>query len=265
MKKMVASIVATGFLATAAMAHFQLNYTPNSALEGPQTIKLLQVFNHPFEDEHTMDMAGVEEFYVINRGNKTDLKKDMKPISFKGNVNSGKGYETSYNARRMGDHVFVLVPKPYYEKSEDIYIQQITKTIVNVAGMPTDWDEELGLKAEIVPLTKPYAILEGGTFSGVVKSNGEVVPYAEIEVEYLNSDIDMAKRAMGPLKYEASNDAMNTLVVKANANGEFTFGLPKAGWWGFAAMEIGPDDEFNGKELEQSAVLWVEVKPWEKR
>jgi len=261
MKKIIASIAAAGFLTTAAMAHFQINYTPNMALDKPQDIEMIQVFTHPFADEHTMDMAGVEEFYVINRGKKTDLKESMKPITFKGNTNEGKGYAVTYPAKRMGDHLFVLIPKPYFEPNEDAYIQQFTKTIVNVAGMPTDWDEELGLKAEIVPLTKPYAIWEGGTFTGIVKSNGEVVPYAEIEVEYLNADIDMKNKKMKKLKYKAPQDSFVTMTIKANKDGEFTFGIPKAGFWGFAALGVGPDDEYNGKELSQDAVIWVEAKP----
>lgn len=261
MKKIAISTVVAGVLTTAAMAHFQMNHTPNTALEKPQNIELIQAFNHPFADEHTMDMAGVEEFYVINRGKKTDLMGSLKEISFKGNTNAGKGYSATYPARRMGDHLFVLTPTPYFEANEDAYIQQITKTVVNVAGMPTDWDMELGLKAEIVPLTKPYAIWEGGTFTGVVKSNGEVVPYAEVEVEYLNADVDMKNKKMGKLKYEAPQDAFVTMGIKANKDGEFTFGLPKAGFWGFAALGIGPDDELNGKELSQDAVIWVEAKP----
>lgn len=262
MKKMITTTaVAASVLATGALAHFQMNYTPNTALQKPAKIEFLQTFNHPFADEHTMDMAGVEEFYVINKGKKKDLKDSLKEIEFVGNSNSGKGYEFTYPARRMGDHVMVLTPTPYYEANEDIYIQQITKTMVNVAGLPTDWDKDFGLKAEIVPLTKPYAIWEGGSFTGIVKSNGKAVPYAEVEVEYLNAQIDMNKNAMGKLRYEAPQDSFVTMGIKANKDGEFTFALPKAGFWGFAALGAGSDTEYKGKELSQDAVIWVEAKP----
>ncbi|MGM0623815.1 MAG: DUF4198 domain-containing protein [Campylobacterota bacterium] len=261
MKRFIASsVVAASVLASSAAAHFQINHTPNTALQKPAQIEFVQAFNHPFADEHTMDMAGVDAFYVINKGRKTDLKDSLKPISFKGNTNVGKGYSFTYPARRMGDHVMVLTPTPYYEKNEDVYIQQITKTMVNVAGLPTDWDADLGLKAEIVPLTKPYALYEGGSFTGIVKSNGEPVPYAEIEVEYLNADIDMQKHAMGALKYSAPQDSYVTMGIKANKDGEFTFALPKAGFWGFAALGAGSDTEYKGKELSQDAVIWVEAK-----
>jgi len=261
MKKTIVSMVAASMLATASFAHFQMVYTPNTALTKGKTIEFKHVFTHPFADEHTMDMAGVEEFYVINKGKKKDLKDTLKDITFTGHSNSGKAFESSYKARRMGDHIFVMKPIPYYEKGEDIYIQQITKTIVNVAGTPTDWDAQLGLKAEIVPLTKPYSIWEHGSFTGVVKSNGKPVPFAEIEVEYINRDVDMKNNKMGPSRVEAPQDSFVTIGIKANKDGEFTFSIPKAGFWGFCALGVGPDKEYKGKELSQDAVIWVEAKP----
>ena len=268
-KKLLISIAASTLLATTAFAHFQMVYTPNTALTKGKTIELRHVFTHPFADEHTMNMgqqhdskefAPVEEFYVINKGKKKDLKNTLKEITFKGNHNSGHAYASKYKARRMGDHVIVLKPAPYYEANEDAYIQQITKTIVNIAGTPTDWDVELGLKAEIVPLTKPYAIWEHGSFTGIVKSKGKVVPYAEIEVEYLNRDVNLKTNSMGKDKIEAPQDAFVTMTIKANKDGEFTFAIPKAGFWGFCALGVGTDTEYKGKELSQDAVIWVEAK-----
>ena len=43
----------------------------------------------------------------------------------------------------------------------------------------------------------------------------------------------------------------------ADANGVFTFGVPKAGFWGFAALGTGSTKEFKGKELSQDAVVWI--------
>lgn len=270
MKKIILSTVAAAtIMATSALAHFQMVYTPNMALEKGKTIELRHVFTHPFADEHTMDMgkqhdskelAPIEEFYVINKGKKTDLLKTLNTITFKGHHNSGAAFASKYKARKMGDHILVMKPAPYYEANEDAYIQQITKTIVNVAGAPTDWDVELGLKAEIVPLTKPYAIWEGGSFTGIVKAKGKIVPYAEIEVEYLNRDVDLKANAMGKAYVEAPQDAFVTMTIKANKDGEFTFAIPRAGFWGFCALGAGVDKEYKGKELSQDAVIWVEAK-----
>ncbi len=270
MKKVLSGIALSSVLLTSgAFAHFQMNYTPNTALIKGKTIELRQVFTHPFADEHTMDMGKqhdskkfmpVEEFYVINKGKKKDLKSTLKEITWTGNHNTGHAYKSQYKARRMGDHMMILKPAPYYEGNEDIYIQQITKTVINVAGTPTDWDTDLGLKAEIVPLTKPYSIWTGGSFSGVVKSNGKPVPFAEIEVEYLNHNIDLNKNKMSKALVEAPQDSFVTMGIKANKDGEFTFAIPKAGFWGFCALGVGSDKEYKGKELSQDAVIWVEAK-----
>ena len=243
-----------------ANAHFQMLYTPESALNQGETIPLRMIFTHPFADEHAMDMAEPESFYVIHKDQKTDLKKTLQPLTWQGNNNSAAAFGAEYRARSMGDHLFILTPAPYYEENEETYIQQITKLLVNVAGMPTDWDRELGLKAEIVPLTKPYGVWANSTFSGVVMSDGKPVPFAEIEVEYLNSDIDLTANKTGPIKIHAPQDSFVTLVIKADENGTFTFGIPKAGWWGFAALGVGPDKEYEGKELSQDAVIWVQAK-----
>lgn len=266
-------VIATSFavlvgLASTAFAHFQMLYTPESALNEGSTIPIKIVFTHPFADEHTMDMGlqedksriDLNDFFVIHKEKKTDLKSTLKEIKFKGNSNEGIGYSTEYKARSMGDYIFVVTPAPYYEANEGAYIQQITKTIVNVAGAPTDWDAELGLKAEIVPLNKPYSIWTGSTFTGIVKSNGKPVPFAEIEVEYLNHNVDIQKNSMKKPFVKAPQDSFVTIGIKADANGAFTFGIPRSGWWGFAALGVGPDKEYKGKELSQDAVIWVQAK-----
>ena len=269
MKKFLLSFSIASLLASSALAHFQMLYTPESALNKGGKIPMRIVFTHPFADEHAMDMGlqadgkilPIEEFYVIHKEKKTDLLNTLKPIEFTGSHNKAKAFATDYKARKMGDHVFVLTPAPYYEAREDGYIQQFTKMMVNVAGAPTDWDADLGLKAEIVPLTKPYSIWAGSTFTGIVKSNGKVVPYAEIEVEYLNHDINLKTNSSNKkANVEAPQDSFVTLTIKANKDGEFTFGIPKAGWWGFAALGVGPKDSYKGKELSQDAVIWVQAK-----
>ena len=241
-----------------AFAHFQLIYTPEAALEKGGELDLKLVFTHPFEAGHTMDMGAPLEFYMIHKGEKTDLKDKLKDITWTGLTNSGKAYEAQVKARKMGDYVFCLVPEPYLETEEDIYIQQLTKVMINNAGLPTDWDAPTGLATEIIPLDKPYALWTGNVFRGVVTSEGKPVPYAEIEVEYLNhppvpGENKFQKEALAV----APQDAYVTMGIKADANGEFVYGIPKAGWWGFAALGAGPQKEYKGKELSQDAVIWV--------
>lgn len=263
MKKVI--VVLAGWMLLAftepAMAHFQMIYTPDTALEKARAIDLKLVFTHPFEAGHTMDMGKPEQFFVFCKGKKTDLLPTLKPIAWTSLTNSGSAYETTFKLRGMGDNVFCLVPSPYYEKEENCYIQQITKMVVNTVGFPTDWDAELGLPAEIIPLDKPYALWTGNVFRGIVKADGKPVPFAEIEVEYMNHQPLMDKNAFAQKgEAEAPQDAFVTMTIKANANGEFAYGIPKAGWWGCCALGVGPAKEYNGKELSQDAVIWVQAR-----
>ncbi|MFO7886561.1 MAG: DUF4198 domain-containing protein [Desulfobacteraceae bacterium] len=260
-KNLIMAALTTFIMAAApAYAHFQMIYTPDSAMDKADTITMKLVFTHPFEAGHTMDMGTPKNFKVLHKGQTKDITGSVKPVTWTSLTNSGKAFEASYKLRGMGDWVFMLTPDPYYESEEDIYIQQITKTVVNVAGLPTDWDAEAGLPTEIVPLIKPYAIWTGSTFTGIVKSNGQPVPYAEIEVEYMNHEPDMEKNAFSrQAKASVPQDAFVTMGIKANAEGEFTFGIPKAGWWGFCALGSGPVKAHKGKELSQDAVIWVQA------
>ncbi len=262
-KQFTLSLMAgAGLYASAASAHFQMLYTPELLRDSGGQITLKLPFTHPSESGHVMAVDPPQAFYMVKKGNTTDLLTSVKPAKWTSASNTGDSYEAGVTLRGLGDYVFIYEMAPYYEASEDIYIQQITKSIVNVGSLPTDWNQDFGLKAEIVPLTKPYAIYEGGTFTGVVRSEGEPVPFAEIEVEYVNYEPDMATNGFAQeAKIEPPADAFITMTLFADANGTFTFGIPKAGQWGFAALGVGTDTEYQGKELSQDAVIWVQAHP----
>ncbi|MCF1504697.1 DUF4198 domain-containing protein [Afifella sp. H1R] len=243
------------FLASPALAHFQLVYTPEVNLEKPGDLPLKMIFWHPMENGHAMDMGDPEEFFVVFKGERQDLAPTLEPITFHGAGNEAKAFEATVPVKRNGDYIFALVPAPYYEQSEDIYIQQLTKSFVNKGGIPTGWNEPIGLATEIVPLNKPTNIVAGSTFSGVLLSEGKPVPGAEIEIEYMAAEPDID--ADRPGEPTASPMPGGALVAVTDADGEFTFGVPKAGFWGFAALGSGPVTEHEGKELSQDAVIWV--------
>ncbi|NJO54350.1 MAG: DUF4198 domain-containing protein [Bacteroidales bacterium] len=255
---MKSTLFAAGVLliaAPAAQAHFQLAYTPEVNLEKPAAVPMKFVFWHPLENGHVMDMDEPEALVMVFKGEKIDLKSKLKPITFQGADNKAKAYETVLDIKRNGDYIVALTPKPYLEKSEDIYIQQITKSFLNKGGIPDGWDKPVGLPTEIVPLVKPTNVLAGSSFSGVVLSEGKPVADTEIEVEFMAAPPDM--KANKPGKVIAKPAEGGSIVVKTDANGVFTFGIPRAGFWGFAALGAGPVKEHEGKELSQDAVIWV--------
>ncbi len=238
--------------AASSMAHFQVILPSDDLIEeGESTsVELQLIFTHPAEASHTMDMVKPVEFGVYHKGKAHDLTGTLGEFEFRG----ATAWRTEYIARGAGDFVFYLAPTPYYEQMEDAYITQYTKVVVNSAGFPTDWDAELGLEAEIVPLCKPYGLWTGNVFQGIVKYKGLPVPFAEVEVERLNAE---AFTDFAGLGQRYPSDAHITQVIKADGNGVFTFGIPKAGWWGFAALMEG--DSYEGKDQEVGAVIWMKV------
>ncbi len=246
--------------ASPGFCHFQMLYSPHMALERGGMLPIKLVFTHPYEAGHTMNMEKPEVFFTLHKGKRTELLESLQPIIWTSLTNSAQGWEMSYRLRGMGDWVFCLQPAPYLEQSEDVYIQQMTKTIFNVGTLPTDWWREVGMTAEIVPLHIPYNLLVGNVFCGIVKSQGKPVPFAEIEVEYINHTPKMSANTFAK---EANAKTPETFgwptTIRANANGEFFYGLPRSGWWGFCALGVGPQTSYKGKDLSQDAVIWVEA------
>ncbi|MBK1691702.1 DUF4198 domain-containing protein [Ectothiorhodospira mobilis] len=248
-----ASLLAAG----AAQAHFQLIHTPGMMLDRPQEIGLKLIFGHPMENGHVMDMGRPEGFYVLQRGRQTDLTDTLEPMTWQGPENTARGYETTYRIRRNGDYTFVLKPAPYMEEAEDLYIQQITKVVLNKGGMPTGWNEPVGLETEIVPRTKPYQAFAGGTFTGQLLSEGQPAPGVECEVEYINTQVHGEDNAFGASHLGPVPDTAISVIT--DDNGLFTFGIPRPGIWGFACLGSGPQKTHAGKALSQDAVLWIEA------
>ncbi|SFL73771.1 DUF4198 domain-containing protein [Halanaerobium salsuginis] len=235
-----------------AAAHFQLILPSDDTIDRTESAELsLQlIFTHPMAAGPTMEMKKPVRFGVVNRGKTTDLLSTLKAAKFKGK----QIWQASYQTKAPGDYVFYLEPAPYFESSEDKYITQFTKIVVNKMGMPTDWDSELGLPAEIIPLTRPYGLWTGNSFRGIVKRNGKVVPDAEIEIEYLNtasfSDLnDNSLNLPAPV--------FENQVVKTDQNGVFVYTIPRAGWWGFSALLTG--DKVKNKDHEVGAIIWVKA------
>ena len=254
-----------------ARAHFQMLYPGESLrMHNSGPLELLAIFSHVFHGAPSMVMGPPKALYVVKqRGGdakpeKVDLLKQTEKFDWRG---GGKDPVPAYRValpasevRSLGDYVFVLEPEPYLEASEDKYIQQFTKTIVNVGGMPGNWDKPVGLPTEIRPLNKPYANWVGGVFRGVVLSKGKPVPFAEIEVEYVNRKPDFASKAWaGDQQVNPPHPALGPISLRSDAAGTVTNALPRAGWWGIAALDVGPVKTHKGKKLSQDAVLWVQA------
>ena len=257
MNKVFALIVFTGcFLFTAhAVAHFGMIIPSDSMVmaDDSRTIELDLSFSHPFEIIG-MDMEKPKQFMVFENGRKADLK----PALAASTVMDHTAWKTSYAVKRPGVHLFAMEPAPYWEPMEDCFIVHYTKTVVTAFGIDDGWDAEAGLKTEIIPLSKPYGLYSGNLFQGIVKLDGQPVPYAEVEVEFYNKE----------KKAEAPTDYMITQTIKADKNGVFSYAAPKAGWWGFAALSTADyqlEKDGEKKDVELGAVIWVQFLDWNEK
>lgn len=231
------------FFVQGAHAHFGMVIPSDDIVSqgDPRQVSLKLMFAHPFELQG-MPLEKPVQFGVMTGRDKTDLSGKLQEIK----AQNQKAWAASYTVPKPGVYSFYMEPRPYWEPAEDCYIIHYTKVILSAFGLEEGWDAEVGLKTEIVPLTRPFGLYAGNVFQGMVKLDGKPVPNCDVEVEYYNQ----AK------KYKAPDDCFVTQVVRTDANGVFTYAAPKAGWWGFAALNTSKE-KIRDKDVELGAVLWV--------
>jgi cobalt/nickel transport protein len=247
----LAPLLAALAFAPGAQAHFQ-ELIPSTELVTPETGRVIGLdlaFTHPMERGPAMEMGEPVSFGVLGPGGREDLMAALVPEEIDGK----RAYRGSYELRVPGDHVFYLEPAPYWEPAEGVMIVHYTKVVVDAFGAGGGWDARVGFPVEIVPLVRPYGLWAGNLFRGIVERDGEPVPYAEVEVEWRND---------GSVTTPA--DAFVTQVLKADAQGVFAYAMPRAGWWGFAALVQGdaPMKSPDGRQVpvEQGALIWVRTR-----
>lgn len=236
-----------------AAAHFGMIIPSDSmVMQGENnTVHVTCSFSHPMEMVG-MDLDRPQRLGVLFEGKKANLLTDLKKTKIMGR----RAWMFDYRMKRPGVYQFYMVPKPFWEPAEGRYIIHYTKTVAAAFGDEQGWDRPVGLKTEIVPLTRPFGLYAGNVFQGIVMLEGKPVPYADVEVEYYNR----TGRAKAP------NDYMITQAIKTDARGVFTYSVPRSGWWGFASLTTSDQTmihEGKEKEVELGAVIWVEFKDWQ--
>ena len=204
-------------------------------------------FWHPFENVG-MNLEKPKSFQVFTGGQTIDLLPKLK----EGQLRNFKKWTVGYKADRPGLYVFAMEPTPYWEPAEDKFIIHYTKAYLSAFGDDEGWNEPVGLKTEIVPLTNPGTLYGGGLFTGRVLLNGKPAPHSEVEAEWYPGEDKQG---------QAPNEAMVALSLVADDNGVFSFAAPKSGWWGFAALNEADDyklpQEGQDKDVELGGVIWV--------
>lgn len=234
-----------------AHAHFQV-IVPSADIiddQSSRTVVLDLIFTHPMQRGPVMAMQKPARFGVKAGGKLQDLGASLQPKPADGKP----AWTAAYTINAPGDYVFFVEPQPYWEPAEGKLIIHYAKVVVDGFGAGDGWDAMVGLPVEIRPLTRPYGVWTGNVFRGIVEKAGKPVPFAEIEVEWLND---------GSVKAPA--DAFVTQVITADAAGTFAYAMPRGGWWGFAALveaekpQPGPDG--TPVPVELGALMWVRAQ-----
>lgn len=253
LKSVLFAVIITAFLSVpSSHAHFGMVIPSASVVSADDTRDILLdlSFTHPFE-QTGMPLVKPRHFSVIFGDQSTSLLSRLKETR----TLNHKAWQASYRVKRPGTYHFFMEPKPYWEPAEDCFIIHYTKTVISAFGDDEGWDAELGLKTEIVPVSKPFALYTHNLFQGIVKLNGKAVPYATVEVEFYNP----GKNAVAP------NELMITQTIKADQNGLFSYTVPQSGWWGFAALNpanYSMVHQGEKKDVELGAVIWVQFHDW---
>ena len=255
LRLLLISIITLQLNSRSANAHFGI-VIPSASIVTQSDKSIIQLtlsFAHPFEQKG-MNLARPKSFGVVHRGKQSSLLPHLKQVKSLGHL----AWQSNYRIRQPGIHTFYMEPEPYWEQAEDCFIIHYTKTVVAAFGDDQGWDREIGLKTEIVPVTRPFALYAHNLFQGVVKFNGKPVPSAKVEIEYYNNQ----KRAQAP------NEYMITQIVKTDANGLFSYAVPEPGWWGFSALNRADYQltlRGEKKDVELGAVIWVQFNGWKTR
>ncbi|SFO85551.1 cobalt/nickel transport protein [Cohaesibacter marisflavi] len=243
-----AALACLALFSAPALAHFQEVIPSADVLPEGGEVNIDMVFTHPFEGGPVMEMKKPVKMGVFKAGTTTDLLPRIKQSEIDGKTT----WSLETELVEPGASIFYVEPQPYWEPAEGKYIIHYAKVVVDNYASGEGWDELVGLPVEIQPLTRPTGLWAGNVFSGVVLKEGNPVPFAEIEVEFIND-----------ASITAPNDAFITQVIKADANGTFTYAMPRAGWWGFAALVEGdePMSSPEGKDVpvELGALMWVKT------
>jgi cobalt/nickel transport protein len=234
-----------------AAAHF-LVLLPSTDIVEDQDLRTIDLdlrFTHPMEQGPTTNMARPRQIAALVGGKRIDLMSHLKPRTIDGK----SAYGCSLATAAPGDYVVYVEPEPYWEAAEQKMIVHYTKVVIDVLGAEKGWDSMVGLPVEIEPLVRPYGLWTGNAFRGIVRYHGKPVPFARVEVEYYNE----GRRVKAP------REAFVTQVIKTDPNGVFSYTMPRAGWWGFAAL-VSNDEKMKspaGKpvDVELGGVMWVKT------
>jgi cobalt/nickel transport protein len=231
-----------------AAAHFLQLIPSADVLPEGGPVEVALDFTHPFDGGPAMAMERPARFGMVRGGAVADLSGALTPRDGGG----AAAWSARVDLPEPGAAVLFVEPVPYWEPAEGKFIVHHAKVVVDAWASGEGWDAATGAPVEIAPLVRPTGLWTGNLFRGVVLAGGAPVPFAEIEVEFVNDG-----------RVTAPNDAFVTQVIRADAAGTFAYAMPLSGWWGFAALTEGAETmtapDGRAAPVEVGGLIWVRV------
>lgn len=245
---LVAFILWLGAMATvSARAHYLLLIPSQDAVANPREITLDVMSGHPMQNEF-IDTDKPKVFGVSIKGlPPIDLLDTLKEKKLDGSTI----WTISYKIKQPGDHVFFVEQPPFYSSHREVFISWNAKVVVNGLDREDGWDADLGLRLEIEPLVRPYGLWTGNLFRGIVKLDGKPLPNTKVWVTYYSGPDGK------PLTSAANSHGQ---TIKTNHSGEFSYAMPRAGWWGFC-VRSETDETIKGEDGKEHPV-WLISSTW---
>lgn len=187
-----------------------------------------------------------------------------------------------------GVYQFIMQSKACWIPTEDKFVQYIAKVQVPAYDSPEGWDKPDNVSFEIMPLSRPFGMCTGMSFSGQALFDGKPVPGALIDVARLDPSIkpnisdpvnpnapaqeeDTSQKARKPAPTPQLISTFGTYgssqQLRADSQGVFSFACPLPGWWAFSTSMPSDtllDPAGKQKPLEIKTTFWVYISEFPK-
>jgi len=244
-----------------AFGHFHTFWpdTPNGYAQLGQEVVWQYFWGHPYE-LIVFDTPLPNVYAVPPSGERGTVK--VKPEKMK-DAHTGKirkTYALSYTPESIGDTWIVLEGQPVLIEEEGEAVQDYVKQCLHVMA-EVGWDKRLGLPIEMVPLTRPYGLEEGFSFTARAYLDGKPLPDATVEIEKLNG-FYVGEDALPTDQFGREDVPMITRVAKTDVNGYVTYTLDEPGWWMVSVSAESGQVDIGGEEYPRvlRGGLWVHVE-----
>jgi cobalt/nickel transport protein len=236
------------FLAPEARAHYHMLIPDKHSVKTGEEVVITYQFGHPFEKQLFDASAPTNAFLHQPDGQMEDITAKFKKVEVPGEDKKNvAAYRLSFKPEHRGDYI-VSVAAPAVElEGEKRPVRDVVKVVVHVQAQK-GWDAATAHRkdqfADLVPLTRPYALRSGMLFRAAFKKIDGAAPLggAEVEIERYNPE---PPKQLPPEEH-------TTYTARTDAQGILATTLPDAGWWAVTAIHRTP-------QAVHRCTMWIPV------